>query len=104
MTKAEEMTMQTVHDLGTAGAWNVQNYTGLSVDDATAAFDSLAKAGYLEVADAEDVYDVNEYGDFIITGFVFSWRLTPTGEEAAKGLPLCIPITNIQLEKMEERK
>lgn len=36
------------------------------------------------------------------------WDLTPEGKEAAQKIPdidepLCIPITNIQLEKMEER-
>ena len=101
MTEAEKMVLKTVHDLGAAGVSDVWNYTRLSPDDASAAVNSLAKEGYLEVADAEDVYDVNEYGDLIITGFVFSWRLTPTGEEAAERIPdidepLCIPITNIQ--------
>lgn len=100
MTKAEEMVLKTVHDLGMAGVSDVYNYMGLSADDATEAIDSLREEGYLEVADAEDIYDVNEYGDLIITEFVFSWRLTPTGVEAAKGLPdidepMCIPITNV---------
>lgn len=43
MTKAEEMAMKTVHDLGMAGVSDVYNYTGLSPDDATAAFASLRK-------------------------------------------------------------
>ena len=43
MTKAEEMVMKTVRDLGVAGDWDVSNYTGLSPDDASAAVNSLRK-------------------------------------------------------------
>ena len=43
MTKTEEMVLKTVHDLGVAGALDVQNYTGLSADDASAAVNSLRK-------------------------------------------------------------
>ena len=40
-------------------------------------------------------------------GLITFWELTPEGKEAAQGIPginepMCIPITNIQLEKMEE--
>ena len=33
MTKAEEMALKTVHDLGVAVDWDVCNYTGLSPDN-----------------------------------------------------------------------
>lgn len=104
MTEAEEMVLRTVHDLGTAGVSDVYNYTGLSPDDATAAFASLRKKRYLMIARTEWVLQKNEYGDDILVGFDCFWDLTPEGKEAAKRIPdidepLCIPITNIQLEK-----
>ena len=43
MTKAEEMVLKTVHDLGAAGVSDVSNYTGLSPDDASAVVNSLRK-------------------------------------------------------------
>lgn len=86
------------------GVSDVYNYTGLSPDDATAAFASLRKKRYLMIARTEWVLQKNEYGDDILVGFDCFWDLTPEGKEAAKRIPdidepLCIPITNIQLEK-----
>ena len=107
MTKAEEMVLKTVHDLGVAGDWDVCNYTGLSPDDASAAVNSLRKKRYLRVARFEWVLQKNEYGDDELVMVDCFWELTPEGREAAKKIPdidepMCIPITNIQLEKMEE--
>ena len=104
MTKTEEMAMKTVHDLGVAGDWDVCNYTGLSPDDAHAAINSLRKKGYLRVARFEWVLQKNEYGDDELVRVDCLFELTPEGKEAAQGIPdidepLCIPITNIQLEK-----
>lgn len=109
MTKAEKMVMKTVHDLGVAGAWDVQNYTGLSVDDATAAFDSLEKKRYIRIVEHDWDIEEGEHGEYTIVRFGCLWELTPEGKKTAKKIPdidepLCIPITNIQLEKMEERK
>lgn len=108
MTKAEEMTMKTVHDLGTAGASDVQDYTGLSVEDATVAFDSLEKKKYIRIVEHDWDIEEGEHGEYTIVRFGCLWELTPEGKKAAKKIPdidepLCIPITNIQLEKMEER-
>ena len=100
MTKAEEMVMKTVHDLGTAGVSDVCNYTGLSTDDAYAAINSLRKKRYLRVARLEWVSQKNEYGDDVLVRIDCFWDLTPEGKEAVQGIPdinepMCIPITNI---------
>ena len=100
MTKAEEMVLKTVHDLGEASDLDVQNYMGLSPDDASAAVNSLRKKGYLWVARFEWVLQKNEYGDDEIVRVDCFWELTPEGKEAAQGIPdinepMCIPITNI---------
>ena len=105
MTKAEEMVLKTVHDLGMAGVSDVCNYTGLSPDDASAAVNSLRKQRYLRVARMERVLQKNEYNEDILVedilvGFDYLLELTPEGKEAAQGIPdinepMCIPITNI---------
>lgn len=97
MTEAEEMVLKTVHDLGTAGVSDVQNYMGLLVDDATAAFDSLEKKKYIRIVEHDR--DIEE-GEYTIVRFDCIWELTPEGKEAAQGIPdidepMCIPITNI---------
>ena len=102
MTKAEEMVLKTVHDLGAAVDSDVSNYTGLSPDDASAAVNSLRKKGYLRVARFEWVLQKNEYGDDELVRVDCFWELTPEGKEATQGIPdinepMCIPITNIQL-------
>lgn len=106
MTKAEEMVLKTVHDLGVAGASDVHNYMGLSANKATRVLDSLANKGYLEIA--ERMYQCDANGrdkDGITIAFVCAlWKLTPKGRKAAQKIPdidepMCIPITNIQLEK-----
>ena len=107
MTKPEEMVLKAVRDLGAAGVSDVSNYTGLSPDDASAAVNSLRKKRYLRVARLEWVLQKNEYGDDELVRVDCFWELTPEGKEAAQGMPdinepMCIPITNIQLEKMEE--
>ena len=109
MTKPEEMVLKTVHDLGTAIDSDVCNYTGLSTDDAHAAINSLRKKRYLRVARLKWVSQKNEYGDDVLVKVDCFWGFTPEGRKAAKKIPdidepMCIPITNIQLEKMEERK
>ena len=109
MTKTEEMVLKTVHDLGVAGYWDVSNYTGLSPYDASAAVNSLRKKRYLSVARFEWVLQKNEYGDDVLVRVDCFWELTPEGKEAAQGIPdidepMCIPIINIQLGEMEERK
>ena len=108
MTKPEEMVLKTVHDLGTAVVSDVCSYMGLSPDDASAAVNSLRKKRYLRVARMEWVLQKNEYGDDVLVRVDCFWELTPKGRTAAKKIPdidepMCIPITNIQLEKMEER-
>ena len=107
MTKAEEMVLKTVHDLGVAGDWDVCNYTGLSPAEAGLALDSLYRKGYLKVASTECECDANEYGEAINVEVFTLFELTPEGKEAAQGIPdinepMCIPITNIQLGEMEE--
>ena len=109
MTNAEEMVMKTVHDLGVAGDWDVCNYTGLSPDDVTAALNSLRKKRYIRIARADWVSQKNEYGDDVLVRVDCFWEFTPEGKEAAKKIPdidepMCIPITNIQLEKMEAKE
>ena len=114
MTKAEEMVLKTVHDLGTAGVSDVCNYTRLSPDDVTAALNSLRKKRYISIARADWVLQKNECNEDIpvediLVGLDYFLELTPEGKEAAQGIPdinepMCIPITNIQLKKMEERK
>lgn len=109
MTKAEEIVLEKVWRFGIAGASDTWDYMWLSVDDVTAAFESLAEKGYLEIATKAYRCDVNEHGEAVIVGVENLWKLTPKGRESAKKIPdidepMCIPITNIQLEKMEERK
>ena len=111
MTKAEEMVLKTVHDLGTAGVSDVYNYTGLSATKATKALKSLARKGYLKIAARRYQCDVNarDEDDVEITFVGNLWEFAPKGRKAAQKIPdidepLCISITNIQLEKMEERK
>ena len=48
MTKAEEMVLKTVHDLGAADDSDVQNYMGLSPTKATRVLKSLERKGYLK--------------------------------------------------------
>ena len=108
MTKAEEMAMKTVHDLGVAGAWDVCNYTGLSPAEAGLALGSLCRKGYLKVVSMECERDANEHGEAINVEVYTLWEFTPEGKKAAKKIPdidepMCIPITNIQLEKYENR-
>ena len=100
MTKAEEMAMKTVHDLGVAGDWDVCNYTGLSPAEAGLALDSLYRKGYLKVASTECECDANEHGEAINVEVFTLFELTPEGRGAAKKIPdidepMCIPITNI---------
>lgn len=109
MTNAEEMAMKTVHDLGVAGDWDVYNYTGLSPVDAGWALDALYRKGYLKIVSTKCECDTNEHGEVINVGVFTLGELTPEGKEAAQKIPdidepMCIPITNIQLEKMEEQK
>ena len=107
MTKVEEMAMKTVHDLGIAGDWDVCNYTGLSPVEAGWALDALYRKGYLKVVSTECECEANEHGEAINVEVFTLFELTPEGKEAAQWIPdinepMCIPITNIQLEKMEE--
>ena len=107
MTKAEEMVLKTVHDLGVAGDWDVCNYTGLSPVEAGWALGSLYRKGYLKIVSTKCECDTNEHGEAINVEVFTLFELTPEGKEAAQGIPdinepMCIPITNIQLEKMEE--
>ena len=109
MTNAEEMAMKTVHDLGVAGDWDVCNYTGLSPASAGWALDALYRKGYLKIVSTKCERDTNEHGEVINVEVFTLFALTPKGRKAAKKIPdidepMCIPITNIQLEKMEERK
>ena len=110
MTKAEEMVLKTVHDLGVAGAWDVYNYTGLPVTKATKALNSLTRKGYLKIAARRYQCDVNarDEDDVGITFVGNLYEFAPKGRKAAQKIPdiyepMCIPITNIQLKKMEER-
>ena len=109
MTNAEEMAMKTVHDLGVAGDWDVYNYTGLSPAEAGWALDSLYRKEYLKIVSTKCECDTNEHGEAVNVEVFTLFELTPEGKEAAQKIPdidepMCIPITNIQLEKMEERK
>lgn len=104
MTKAEGMVLKTVHDLGVAGASDVQNYTGLSATKATRVLKSLERKGYLKIAARRYQCDVNarDEDDVGITFVGNLWEFTPKGREAAKKIPdidepMCIPITTIQL-------
>lgn len=110
MTEAEKMVLKTVHDLGVAGASDVQNYMGLSATKASRTLKSLERKGYLKIAAKRYQCDGNAHDEGIaeITFIGNLWELTPKGREAAKKIPdidepMCIPITNIQLEKMEEQ-
>lgn len=108
MTNAEKMAMKTVHDLGVAGDWGVCNYTGLSPVDAGWALDALYRKGYLKIVSTKCERDTNEHGEVTNVEVFTLFELTPEGRKAAKKIPdidepMCIPITNIQLEKMEER-
>ena len=107
MTKAEEMVLKTVHDLGIAGYWDVSNYTGLSPVEAGWALDALYRKEYLKIVSMKCECDTNEHGEVVNVEVFTLFELTPEGKEAAKKIPdidepMCIPITNIQLEKMEE--
>ena len=107
MTKTEEMVLKTVHDLGTAGVSDVCNYTGLSPVEAGWALDALYRKEYLKIVSTKCECDTNEHGEAINVEVFTLFELTPEGKEAAQGIPdinepMCIPITNIQLEKMEE--
>ena len=104
MTKAEEMAMKTVHDLGAAGVSDVSNYTGLSPTKAGWALDALYRKEYLKIVSTKCECDTNEHGEVINVEVFTLFELTPEGKEAAQGIPdinepMCIPITNIQLEK-----
>ena len=110
MTKAEEMVLKTVHDLGVAGASDVHNYTGLSATKATKALNSLTRKGYLKIASRRYQCDVNarDEDDVGITFVGNLCEFAPKGRKAAQKIPdidepLCIPITNIQLGETEER-
>ena len=109
MTNAEEMVLKTVHDLGVAGDSDVHNYMGLSATKATRVLKSLERKGYLKIAAKRYLCGGDAYnGGIAKNTFIGNlWELTPKGKEAAQGIPdidepMCIPITNIQLEKMEE--
>nr|DAH88401.1 MAG TPA: Rio2, N-terminal [Bacteriophage sp.] len=100
MTEAEKMVLKTVHDLGTAGVSDVYNYTGLSADDAPAAFASLRKKRYIRIVEHDFDIEEDGHGGYAIVRFDCLWEFTPKGKEAAKGLPdidepMCIPITRV---------
>ena len=104
MTKAEEMVMKTVHDLGVAGDSDVQNYMGLPATKATRVLKSLERKGYLKIAAKRYLCGGDAYnGGIAKNTFIGNlWKLTPKGKEAAKKIPdidepMCIPITNILL-------
>lgn len=104
MTKAEEMVLKTVHDLGVAGASDVYNYTGLPATKATKTLNSLARNGYLKIAARRYQCDVNarDEDDVGITFVGNLYEFAPKGRKAAKKIPdidepMCVPITNIQL-------
>ena len=104
MTKPEEMVLKTVHDLGIAGASDVQNYMGLSPNKATRTLKSLERKGYLKIAAKRYLCGGDAYNEGIAKNTFIGnlWKLTPKGKEAAQGIhdinePMCIPITNIQL-------
>lgn len=106
MTKAEEMVLKTVHDLGVAGASDVYNYTGLSATKATKALNSLTRKGYLKITARRYQCDVNarDEDDVGITFVGNLWELAPKGRKAAQKIPdidepMCIPITNITFER-----
>lgn len=82
MTKLEEMVLKKVWDFGIAGASNTSYYMGLSDDDVTAAFESLAGKGYIEIATKAYRCDINEHNEAVIVGTEDLWRLTPEGKEA----------------------
>ena len=102
MTKAEEMAMKTVHDLGAAGVSDVSNYTGLSPTKATKALNSLTRKGYLKIAAKRYLCGGDAHNEGIAKNtFIGNLRkLTPKGKTAAEKIPdinepMCIPITNI---------
>ena len=104
MTKAEEMVLKTVHDLGTAVVSDVQNYMGLSPNKAARVLKSLERKGYLKIAAKRYLCGGDAYnGGIAKNTFIGNlWKLTPEGKEAAQKIPdidepMCIPITNIQL-------
>ena len=106
MTKAEEMVLKTVHDLGVAGASDVQNYTGLSATKATKALNSLTRKGYLKIASRRYQCDVNvrDEDDVGITFVGNLCEFAPKGRKAAQKIPdiyepLCIPIPISNLKK-----
>ena len=108
MTKAEEMVLKPVRDLGAAVVSDVCNYTGLSPDDASAAINSLRRKRYLRVARLEWVSQKNEYGDDVLVRVDCFWNLTPEGRKAAKKIPdidelMCIPISNLKKWRNEIR-
>ena len=99
MTKAEEMVLKTVHDLGMAGVSDVYNYTGLSATKATKALNSLSRKGYLKIAARRCQCDVNarDEDDVGITFVGNLWEFAPKGRKAAQEMPdineqLFIPI------------
>ena len=106
MTKAEEMVLKTVHDLGVAGASDVHNYTGLSATKATKALNSLTRKGYLKIASRRYQCDVNarDEDDVGITFVGNLCEFAPKGRKAAQKIPdiyepLCIPIPISNLKK-----
>ena len=74
MTKAEEMAMKTVHDLGVAGDYDTNEHGEVINVEVFTLFELTPEGKEA----AQGIPDINE--------------------------PMCIPITNIQLGEMEEEK
>lgn len=88
MTEAEEMVLKKVWRFGIAAASDTWYYMGLSADDVTAAFESLARKGYIEIATKAYRCDVNEYDEAVIVGVENLWKLTPEGKEVVRRMPV----------------
>ena len=87
MTKAEEVVLKKVWHFVIAGASDTWYYMGLSADDVTAAFESLAGKGYIEIATKAYRCDINEHNEAVIVGVENLWKLTPEGKEAVRKMP-----------------
>ena len=83
MTKAEEMVLKTVHDLGTAVVSDVCSYMGLSPDDASAAVNSLRKK-----KDTSGLLEWNGYCKKTSTATMYSLGLTAFGSLRRKAKKL----------------
>ena len=82
MTKAEEMVLKTVHDLGAARDSDVYNYMGLSPDDASTAVNSLRKK------DTSGLLEWNLYCKKTSTATMYSLGLTAFGSLRRKAKKL----------------